>query len=115
MARKSEGIQISPIEEHADDCAECGSDGRFEQEYRVPDRWTALFLSALSQQHGAVASVRRQRGPTRDIVVRAQTAAALVAVEADLRRLYGQLGQTLAEALYGFCAKHLQGPTTSRA
>lgn len=114
MARKGESVEIGHVFEHADDCAECRADGRFEQEYRIPDTWTSLFLSALSERHGAVALVRRQRGPTRDLVVRARTSAALVAVEADLRRLYGPLNQSLAGALHAFCEQHLTKHAASK-
>lgn len=107
MARKGDGVGVSEIYEHHDGCADCAADGRFEQEWDVPDMFTSLFLSALCEAHGAQPHIRKQRAASRVIVVRAREREVLAKVRADFGRLYPELGQALAGALMEFCESRL--------
>lgn len=108
MARKGDSVGISRPFEHHDGCAERQADGRFEQEYDVPEQWTSLFLSALSEAHGGRAYLRKQRGASRVVVVRARELATLTKIEEEFRRLWPPLGQALAKALFEFCESNIK-------
>jgi hypothetical protein len=108
MARKGDGVGISRPFEHDDGCADCSADGRFEQEWDVPEQWTSLFLSAVSDAHGARAYLRKQRGASRVVVVRARELATLTKIEEAFRRLWPALGQALAKALFEFCESQVK-------
>ena len=108
MARKSDHVQISPPYAHQEGCADCGSDGRFEQVYTVPHAWTLVLLSRVAEAHGTKALIRKQRGGARDVVVKAHTAQALSAVETDFRKVLPLFSVEVSAAIDRLCAEHLK-------
>jgi hypothetical protein len=71
MASKAQAISITDIQEHKADCADCGADGRFDQEYVVPLPSMATLLTHVAKANGcgslcvAEASTFARRGETR--------------------------------------------------
>jgi hypothetical protein len=83
MARQAQAISISDIHEHHAGCADCGTDGRFEQDYVVPLRWMATLLSHVAQANGAKVFLRKQREAKYELVVKRHEAQALEKTEKD--------------------------------
>jgi hypothetical protein len=105
MARQAQAISISDIHEHHAGCADCGTDGRFEQDYVVPLRWMATLLSHVAQANGAKVFLRKQREAKYELVVKRHEAQALEKTEKDFFTLLGELHAAIEQTVATFCAR----------
>lgn len=105
MASKAQAISITDIQEHKADCADCGADGRFDQEYVVPLPWMATLLTHVAKANGAKVFVRKQRGMKYELVVKGHEAAALEKTANDFFTLLGDLYAAIEQTVASFCAR----------
>jgi hypothetical protein len=105
MASKAQAISITDIQEHKADCADCGADGRFDQEYVVPLPSMATLLTHVAKANGAKVFVRKQRGMKYELVVKGHEAAALEKTAKDFFTLLGDLERAIEQTVATFCAR----------
>jgi hypothetical protein len=105
MASQAQAISISDIQEHHAGCADCGADGRFDQEYVVALRWMATLLSHVARANGAKVFLRKQRGTKYELVVKGHEAQALEKTAKDFFTLLGDLHAAIKQTVESFCAR----------
>jgi hypothetical protein len=108
MSRTADHFLVFSPREHSERMPHAPPGWRFEQMYTVPHLWALALLCRIVESHRVHALVREQRNTTRDVVVVAQTARDLSAVEADYRKLMPLLSVEIVAATDRLCAAHLR-------